>query len=98
MVGSTVWRAVSLERPCRSRQASNSRLRLLMVLAGGALFGADDREVLVDEYVVGPVDADDMDVVIAAAHLHHAVDGASRVCGERSGLGFVRGCPGDDRA
>jgi hypothetical protein len=49
------------------------------LLAGGALFGADDLEALVDEHVVWPVDSDDVDVVIAAADLDDTVDGASGV-------------------
>jgi len=39
----------------------------LAVAASGWLFGADYVEVLVDEHVVWPVDADDVDVVVAAA-------------------------------
>ena len=42
----------------------------------GALLGADDLEVLVDEDVVRPVDADVVDVVIAVAQLHDTVDDA----------------------
>ena len=38
------------------------------------LVGADDFEVLVDEDVVWPVDADVVDFVFAVAQLHHAVD------------------------
>ena len=42
------------------------------------LLGADDLEVLVDEDVVRPVDADVVDFVLAAAQLHNPVDHAPR--------------------
>jgi hypothetical protein len=48
--------------------------------AGGAPFllvGADDLEVLVDEDVVWPVDANVVDLVLAVAQLHDTVDDAS---------------------
>jgi hypothetical protein len=40
------------------------------------LIGADDLEVLVDEDVVGPVDADVVDLVLAVAQLDNTVDDA----------------------
>jgi hypothetical protein len=43
------------------------------------LVGADDREVLVDEDVVRPVDADVVDLVLAVAQLHNTVDDAELV-------------------
>ena len=48
------------------------------------LLGADDREVLADENVVWPVDADVVDLVLAVAQLHDTVDDAARVGGQRS--------------
>ena len=62
------------------------------------LLGADDLEVLIDENMMRPVDTDYVDVVIAVAQQHNTVDGASRVRGDRSGFGLVRGRPSDDRA
>jgi hypothetical protein len=38
------------------------------------LLGADDLEVLVDEDVVGPVDANLADLVVAVARLYDPVD------------------------
>ena len=43
--------------------------------------GADDFEVLVDEDVVRPVDAEAVDLVLAVAEHHDTVDDASRVGG-----------------
>jgi hypothetical protein len=43
------------------------------------LLGADNLEVLVDEDVVGPVDADVVDLVLAVAELHHTVDDSAGV-------------------
>src|ERR1700674_410112 len=48
------------------------------------LIGADGLEVLVDEDVVRPVDADVVDLVLAVAQLHNTVDDAPRVGGQRS--------------
>jgi hypothetical protein len=45
------------------------------------LLGADDLEVLVDEDVMRPVDADVVDLVLAVAQLHNTVDDAPRVGG-----------------
>src|SRR5882757_10985143 len=62
------------------------------------LVGADDLEVLVDEDVVRPVDADGVDLVLAVAQLDNAVDDASGVGGQRSFDRLVRGRSADDRA
>src|ERR1700694_3956210 len=62
-----------------------------------ALIGTDDLEALADEDVVRPVDADVVDLVLAVAQLHNTVDDASRVDGQRSFSGFVRGRSADDR-
>jgi len=43
------------------------------------LVGAHDLEVLVDEDVVRPVDADVVDLVFSVAQLHNTVDDAARV-------------------
>ena len=61
------------------------------------LFGTDDREVLVEEYVMRPVDADVVDVVIPVAQQHNAVDDAARVGGQRGFRRLVRCRPADDR-
>jgi hypothetical protein len=47
----------------------------------GMLEGADDLEVLVDEDVVRPVDADVVNLVLAVAQLNNTVDDAPRVGG-----------------
>jgi hypothetical protein len=49
------------------------------------LIGADDLEVLVDEDVVGPVDADVVDLILAVAQPHNTIDDAARV-GRQSGF------------
>src|ERR1700727_1779858 len=59
--------------------------------ATALVVGADDLEVGVDEDVVGPVDADVVDLVIAVAELHDTVDGAAGVDGQRGFGGLVRG-------
>ena len=51
------------------------------------LVRADDLEVLVDEDVVGPVDADVVDLVLVVAQLDHTVDDAAWVGGQ---CGFGR--------
>jgi hypothetical protein len=62
------------------------------------LFGADDLEVLADEDVVRPVNADVVDVVLAVAQLHDTVHDAAWVGSER-GFGRPVGCrSADDRA
>jgi hypothetical protein len=43
------------------------------------LIGADDLEVLIDEDVVWPVDADVVDLVFAIPQLHYTVDDSSRI-------------------
>jgi hypothetical protein len=60
--------------------------------------GADDLEVLVDEDVVGPVDADVVDLVIAVAYGHDTVDDSAGVGGQGRFGRFGRGGPADDRA
>jgi RND superfamily putative drug exporter len=72
--------------------------RIDVDIPAACLLCADDLEALVDEDVVRPVDADDVDVVLAVAQQHDTVDGASWVGGHRSGLGLVRCCSGDDLA
>jgi hypothetical protein len=64
----------------------------------GRLVGAEDREGLVDEDVVGPVDADVVDFVLAVAQLHDAVDDSAGVGGQRGFGRFVGGRSADDRA
>ena len=53
----------------------------LMCALPRRLVGADDLEVLVDEDVVRPVDADVVDLVLAVAQLHDTVDHAPGVGG-----------------
>ncbi len=60
------------------------------------LLGPDDLEVLVDEDVVWPVDANCVDVVLAVAQLHNTVDDSPRVGGQRSLRRLVRCCSTDD--
>jgi hypothetical protein len=59
--------------------------------------GADDLEVLADEDVVRPVDADVVDLVVAVAELHNTVDDAPRVGGQRSSRRLVCSRSADDR-
>jgi hypothetical protein len=54
------------------------------------LVGADDLEVLVDEDVVRPVDADVVDFVLAVAQHDNAVDDAPRLRGQRSVRRVIR--------
>ena len=59
--------------------------------------GTDHLEARTLEDVVGPVDADVVDVVLAVAQLHHTVDDAPRVSSQ-GGFGRLVGrCPADDR-
>jgi hypothetical protein len=59
---------------------------------------ADYFEVVVDKDVVGPVDADVVDLVVAAAQFHDSIDDAARV-GQQGGFGgFVRGGSAEDGA
>jgi hypothetical protein len=59
--------------------------------------GADDLEVLVDEDVVRPVNADVVDLVLAVAQLDNTVDEAPWVGGQRSVRRPIRGRSADDR-
>ena len=61
------------------------------------LLSADDLEVLVDKDVVWPVDADVVDVVLAVAELHDAVDDTPRVSSQRGLRRLIRCCSADDR-
>ena len=63
----------------------------------GFLVGADDREVLVDEDVVRPVDADVVNLELTVAELHDTVDDASRVGGKRGFSRLVCRRSADDR-
>ena len=54
------------------------------------LKSADDLEVLVDEDVVRPVDADVLDVLLAVAQLHDTVDDAPWIGGHHSFRRFIR--------
>src|SRR4029077_18244852 len=67
-----------------------------LVSSVAALIGAEDLEVLADEDVVRPVDADVVDLVLAVAQLHNTVDDTTRVGGQRSGGRLIRGCSADD--
>src|ERR1700694_3419851 len=77
-------------------------LGVLLLTACGAppeaLVGADHREVLVDEDVVRPVDADVVNLVLAAAKLHNTVDDAPWVCGQRSFRRLIGCRSADDRS
>ena len=64
-------------RSSNARSARNAP-RCFQSGLGSRSIGADDLEVLVDEDVVRPVDADVVDLVLAAAQLHNAVDDAPR--------------------
>src|SRR3989454_9400951 len=61
------------------------------------LVGADDLEVLVDEDVVRPVDADVVDLVLAVAQLHNTVDDPPGVGGQRGFRRLIRLRSVDDR-
>jgi hypothetical protein len=90
----TAWPSYAARRPCPSspkrvgrlstmtdryfRASGNSTAESAIVTR---LLGADDLEVLVDEDVVRPVDADVVDVVVAVAQLHNTVYDAPRVGG-----------------
>ena len=54
------------------------------------LLGADDLEVLVDEDMVRPVDADLVDLVFAVAQLHDTVDDSAWI-GRQRGFGRLIG-------
>src|SRR5882724_43699 len=71
----------------------NEQVRASSGKVGGSevrLVGADDREVLVDEDVVRPVDADVVNLVLGVAQLHNTVNHTSRVGGERSFRRLIR--------
>jgi hypothetical protein len=72
---------------CRLRAESRSRHPVARV---EGLEGADDVEVLVDEDVVRPVDADVVDLVLTVAQLHDTVNDAPRVRGKRRFRRVVR--------
>jgi hypothetical protein len=59
--------------------------------------GADDLEVRVDEDVVGPVDADVVDLEVAVAEFHDAVDNATGVVAQRGFGRLVRGRAAGER-
>jgi hypothetical protein len=67
------------------------------LLHQGALVGADDLVVLVEEDVVRPVDADVVDLVLAIAQLHNTVDDGPRVGGQRSFRRLIGCRSADDR-
>src|ERR1700692_548143 len=64
----------------------------------GRLKGTDDRESLVHEDVVRPVDADVVNLVLAVAQLHNTIDDASWVGGQRSFGRLIRRRSADDRS
>ena len=61
------------------------------------LVGTHDLEVLVDENMVRPVDANGMDLILAVAQLHNTVDNAPRIGGQRSFRRLIRCRSADDR-
>src|SRR5437764_12029684 len=61
------------------------------------LVGTDNLEVLADEDVVRPVDADVVGLVLAVAQLHNTVDDAPRVGSQRSFRRLIRCRSADDR-
>src|ERR1700730_3345126 len=65
---------------------------------GGMSVGADDLEVLVDEDVVRPVDADVVNLVGAVVQLNNTVDDAPRVGGQRRFRRPIRRCSADNRS
>ena len=71
-------RSITLSRPLSARGRWSSWL-----------IGADDLEVLVDEDVVRPVDADVVDLVLAVARLHNTIDDAARVGGQCGLRGLI---------
>jgi hypothetical protein len=62
----------------------------------GPLVGSDDLEASADEDMVRPVDANVVDLVLAVAYPHYAVDNAPRVIGEGGFSGSIRLGPADD--
>src|SRR5271165_3320977 len=65
---------------------------------GRLVVGADDLEVLVLEDVVGPVDADVVDLVVTVAECYDPVDDAAGVGGQRGFGRLVCGGAADDCA
>src|SRR5215203_5781710 len=61
------------------------------------LVGADGLEVLVDEDMVRPVDADVVNLVLAVAQLHDTVHDTARVSGKRCLGRLIRCHSADDR-
>jgi hypothetical protein len=59
--------------------------------------GTNNLEVLVDEDVVRPVDADVVDLVVAAAQLYDTIDDSSWIGGQCSFGRLIRFRPADDR-
>jgi hypothetical protein len=83
MIALRTYDAAAQVAESRSRCADRGFTERLVV-------GADDLEVLVDEDVVGPVDADVVDLVIAVAQLHDTVHDAARVGRQRRFCGLIR--------
>src|SRR5438552_11973796 len=83
----------SLGKVCASRRSRGRSSGLQCY----SLVGTDDLEVLVDEDVVRPVDADVVDLVLAVAQLHNTVDDAPREGGQRSFRRLIRCRSADDR-
>src|SRR5437899_2290909 len=63
---SRTWEPSIAVSACETRQLDARR-------RGAVLIGADHLEALVDEDVMRPVDADIVDLVVAAAELHYPV-------------------------
>src|SRR5438105_8100869 len=77
-------RAPARGRPRNPRPAPANPSRRRSVI------GADDLVVAGDEDVMGPVDADAVDFVLAVAQPHHPVDDTAGVRGQRRFDGLVR--------
>src|SRR6266567_3479331 len=80
-------RATTLNRVPRMPRSNPP---MLMCALPCRLLGADDLEVLVDEDVVRPVDADVVDLVLAVAQLHNTVDDTPWVGGQRGFRRLIR--------
>jgi hypothetical protein len=85
--------------PARERRESRSDRHIPNAKRGGntRLVGAYDLEILVHEDVVGPVDADVVDLVLAVAQLDDTVDDAAWVGGQCGFGRLVRCRSADDR-
>src|SRR5436305_502856 len=95
---SSCTRSPDRARPAPRRRASarardEPRGRMARVRT---LVGADDFEGLVDEDVVGPVDADGVDFVLAVAEFDDAIDDAAWIGGQCCCRGLVGGRSADD--